>query len=358
VSAGWNDYDFTVTMPYQAPPLGKLSEVEFWKHLASFQWESIAGLLGRPVREICNDAGERLYASFINVELNLGEHHSLERLGEGCHIRIKNRVNVFAGRFIEGLFVFDDQPIADHRLDGVEKRSDLESLGLPWAYMSNAFIAPTSGNVKLMVFKPEGMDSVTVPELEQTPVGIADQRRAQSTGAIEAFPDSPEPEPLAVRSNRRDDLISYSILPESDINGAGLVYFARYPAMMNYGERIFLSRHLEHPLSSQLNAFLSTERRRCYYFANASPGDTAQVAVTAGLLPPGTASAATSASRYRTPLKLGFRIDLYRASDMVLMASSLVRKSLNVPGDATSVLLEAERLLKSVSRPSQPPALL
>ena len=103
MSAGWNDYDFTVTMPHQAPPLGKLSEVEFWKQLASFQWESIAKLLGRPVREICNDAGERLYASLINIELNLGEHHSLERLGEGCHIRVKNRVNAFAGRFIEGL---------------------------------------------------------------------------------------------------------------------------------------------------------------------------------------------------------------------------------------------------------------
>ena len=40
-----------------------------------------------------------------------------------------------------------------------------------------------------------------------------------------------------------------------------------------------------------------------------------------------------------------FRIDMLRGSDKVLMASSLVRKAVNVPGDAKAVLLEADRFL-------------
>ena len=59
---------------------------------------------------------------------------------------------------------------------------------------------------------------------------------------------------------------------------------------------------------------------------------------------------AAVAGRYRIPLKLQFRIDLYRASDGTLMASSLVRKSLNVPGSAKSVLAEAERLLRRIGK--------
>ena len=44
------------------------------------------------------------------------------------------------------------------------------------------------------------------------------------------------------------------------------------------------------------------------------------------------------------------RVDLYRGSDKALMASTRVRKALNVPGDQKAVLMEAERFLRRVSR--------
>jgi hypothetical protein len=48
-------------------------------------------------------------------------------------------------------------------------------------------------------------------------------------------------------------------------------------------------------------------------------------------------------------MKLLFRIDLYRSSDNVLMASSLVRKSLNAPGSAKGVFAEVERFLRNAT---------
>ena len=57
--------------------------------------------------------------------------------------------------------------------------------------------------------------------------------------------------------------------------------------MMNYGERMFFGRQLEVPVSNEFVACLSTEHRKAYFFANASPGDEVDVRVSVELLPPG-----------------------------------------------------------------------
>jgi len=57
------------------------------------------------------------------------------------------------------------------------------------------------------------------------------------------------------------------------------------------------------------------------------------------------APASKVVTRLRTPARLLFRIDLSRGSDGVLMASSLVRKALKIPGQLKSVLTEADRWL-------------
>ena len=339
MTAPWNDYSFVVQMPHMAPG-EKLSEVEFLKIIAAYQWESIARALGRRPSVIVNEAGERLYGSVIDVELCLSPRHSMEILGEDAEVHVRNRVQFFAQKFVEGLFVVDDRPIPDGALQGLGSRKDLAASGLSFACMTNAFIARTGGNLRLKVFRPAGADSAGVSELREAPYGILEQGRVQTSGEIASLADDHLAVPLV---DRRPGMIPYRIVPESDLNGAGLVYFARYEAMMNYGERLFLTEHLERPFSAELISYLSTEHRRAFFFANASPADTVQVQVSAAVLPAGTFQAPPSGTPYRVPLKLLFRIDLYRSSDGVLMASSLVRKSLNVPGSAKAVLAEVER---------------
>ena len=58
-----------------------------------------------------------------------------------------------------------------------------------------------------------------------------------------------------------DSPITYTIAIENDLNGAGLLYFARYVAMMNYAERTFLLCRLHRPFSLQLNRFLRCWQR-------------------------------------------------------------------------------------------------
>ena len=341
----WNDTAFTVAMQHLAPG-DKLSEVEFLKRLGTCQWDAIARVLGRPTQEITSEFHERLYASWIDVELKFGAGHAPDRFGEGARIRVRNRVRVFAKRFVEGFFVIGEEDVPDAVLQATETRDDLRALDSPWCYMTNAFIAPVGGNTRLKVFKPAGIDALRLPETEQTPAGIEDHARVQATGRIEDLGDGDAGLPVPVRDPTP---IAYAIVPESDVNGAGLVYFARYVAMMNYGERRFLSDRLARPLSQPFATCLSTEHRRIYYFANAAPTDSVELSVSASLLPPDRFPAPASASRIRTPMKIVFRIDMVRSSDKVLMASSLVRKAVNVPGDAKAVLLEADRFLADLA---------
>jgi probable biosynthetic protein (TIGR04098 family) len=344
MSAPWHDYHFTVQMPHMAPG-EKLSEVEMLKMLAAHQWESIARALQRRPSKIVNDKQERLYGSVIDVEFHLGRHHSLEVLGEDAEVHVRNQVRFFAKKFVEGLFLIDDKPIPDSTVDAIKSRDDLRGLDISWACMTNAFIARAGGNVRLKVFKPEGADDGEVPELRRPPLGITEQGLVQRTGEIELPGTDPDPIPLRPAI---PGPVTYTIVPESDLNGAGLVYFARYEAMMNYGERVFLRERLERPLSSDLIACLSTEHRRAYFFANASAADTVDVHLSVGLIPGDREPHPPAAAGYRCPFKLVFRIDLYRNSDKMLMATSLVRKGLNVPGNMKAVLAEAERLTRQL----------
>lgn len=341
MASDWNHFELLVQMPHMAPG-EKLSEVEFLKMLAAYQWEAIARALHRRPPELMNSANERLYGSVIDVELHLGERHGMEILGEDVAIQLRNRVRFFAKKFVEGLFVIDDREIPDSVVERIETRKDLRAFQGSWACMTNAFIARGGSNVKLKVFKPVGADE-GAPEIGETPLGIVEQGRVQRSGEIEPLPGDPA---AAIHLPARSDApIRYQIVPESDLNGASLVYFARYEAMMNYGERIFLSNHLERPFSTELISYLSTEHRKAYFFANATPTDHVDIHVSARVLPPGTFGEPPAGRPYRTPMKLVFRIDLYRGSDNVLMASSLVRKALNVPGSAKGVLAEVERFL-------------
>jgi probable biosynthetic protein (TIGR04098 family) len=340
MTANWNDFEFKVAMPHMAPG-GKLSEVELFKTLGSYQWEAIGNLLGQPSQEIVADNGERLYSSFIDIELCFGDSFAPESFGEGARVHVRNRVNVFAQRFMEGLFVFSDSPIPDERLEKIESLEDLRSQELPWAYMTNAFVARLGGNTKLKVYKPAGIESISVSELSASPAGIVDQREAQTKGAIEGFGEARRI-PLVPRDH---EPIRYRVQHESDLNGAGLLYFARYPAIMNYAERIFLSERLDPPISTAFNACLSCDHRRIYYFANAAENEEVEISLSAELLVPGRRPLKVLASGHRKLLELEFRVDLYRGSDKTLMASSLVRKTLNAPGDANQVQMEVERIL-------------
>ena len=155
--------------------------------------------------------------------------------------------------------------------------------------MTNAFVARAGSNSRLRVFEPLGMDTASFPGLAAPPSGIAEHQVVQARGLAGLAERGPEGTP--VRGTGRP--LAYRILPESDLNGAGLLYFARYVAIANYGVRRFLSEQLLRPVSHPLVECLVPERLNVYYFQNSDAFDSVRIFVRASLdaAPPTTAGA-------------------------------------------------------------------
>jgi probable biosynthetic protein (TIGR04098 family) len=151
--------------------------------------------------------------------------------------------------------------------------------------------------------------------------------------------------------------IPYPLVPESDLNGAGLLYFARYAAIFNYAERVLLTQRAELPLSRDLVAGLATVHRKLFYFGNAEAHDTL-------LVRPGTPRLRlTPSSDAREDPRTGMAElatlwldqEMFRASDGVLLAASSVQKSLVVPRRSKALKAEVQRLERRLADlPAQP----
>jgi probable biosynthetic protein (TIGR04098 family) len=323
-------------MPHLVP--GRLSEEAVVKQLGAFQWQAAAALAGQSEDAVLSEAGERLHLSMISVELGLPASRSWAEFDEGCDLIFRQRTGVFGHKLVEGLFLFDKESIPEDELLAVQGREDLSRGSRAWAYLTHGFITRHAGTwAKLET--PRAFLESPLPELPAMPAGIAEHLNVERTGTIEGFPTWAEAEKLPCDSRPAD--LFYEVQPETDLNALGAVYCARFPAIMAAGERRLLRTHLLAPLSEPLLACLATEHRRIYYFASSLREEKLLIRAQARFCPPAPAAPA----RVRTMGRFLFRTDLYRASDSVLMASSLVEKVLRVPGQMKPLLTESERLL-------------
>ncbi len=330
----WTVHTLKVGMPHMVP--NQLSEVELMKVFGDYQWLATAEALQTPASRIVNDFNERLYASFITVQTSV-RPRDLVTLGEDATIHCLHSMRVYAEKFLEGFVVFDNQPIDESLLENVESLEDLERLNLPWAYLTNAFVARRASNTRLSVFSPTGMRDADAPRTDVAPPGISQHQAVQETGELELGLEHDRRE-LKVRD---DTPIVYSVTPESDFNGAGLLYFARYVAIMNYGLRVHLARRVATPLSEPLITWLTPQVRKIFYFANAAPGDRVIVDVRTSV---GPAKGASRTLLY--PFGVEARIDLRRESDGVLMASGVLWSIVAIPKKIKSLAAEAKRFLR------------
>jgi probable biosynthetic protein (TIGR04098 family) len=318
VNLDWNTYALSLAMPHMAPG-DRLSEVELMKLLGVFQWESIGKALNVPAPCIRDSDGARLYGSVVSVEFRFPAERGLDTFREGSTLHVKNAVRFFGKRFAEGFFVLSERPIA---ADGLLSETSARAAG-PCAYMTNAFVERDGSNERLRLREVAGDPSSAVPMCSDVPGGLEEHRTVQRTGKIQPLYSHAGVDVHELPPGR----IRYRIIPESDLNGAGLLYFARYHAIMNYAEREYLQA-LEVPAPSSLVTCLCAEHRKSFFYANADAGQWVDVRVACELI--ADSVSATGRETHRYPA-FTFHFDMYRESDGVLMARSIVEKSLRVP---------------------------
>jgi probable biosynthetic protein (TIGR04098 family) len=333
---------FTVGMPNMVPD--QLSEVELLKIYAEFQWVQMGHALDCPSHLLTSEEGERLYASVIQVESRFGGGGSISQFQEGDEVHARGTVQFHAKHFVEGWSLFDKKEVPEEAVARIKTKADLAAIDTTWICMTNAIVARLADNSRLKTFSPAGISDKDVPTSPEKPLGIVEHERVMQTGEIEAFYEASRLTPIQPVDGSP---VSYPIQLENDLNGAGLLYFARYVAMMNYAERIFLLRRLERPFSQPLIRFLSTERRRSYFFANASETDEVMVHCSAAVVdveapPRRSTGLRTDAMRFQ------FQFDLHRKSDGVLMAKSVVSKTLSIPNRFSGLQGEARRFARAL----------
>jgi probable biosynthetic protein (TIGR04098 family) len=337
--SAWREFRLHVGMPHLQP--GRLAEEPILKQLGAFQWQAVAALAGQPENAVLSEAGARLHISMISLELGLPAGRAWDEFDEGAELCFRQRAGVYGHKLAEGLFVFDQEPIPDEELRVIAGRDDLLSGRRPWAYVTHGFIT-RSPSTWAKLETPRAFLQTPVPELAAMPAGISEHQAVERTGAIEGFTDWLGA--TALPRDGRADEFAYLVAPETDFNAAGVVYCARLPAIMAGAERQLLRERLRLPMSEPLVACMAPQHRRIYYFANASREASLCLRVEARFSP----AAAAAPAQMRTLGRLLFRTDVLRASDGVLMASSLVEKVLRVPGQSKPLLTEWARWLAHV----------
>jgi len=334
--AVWREFRLHVGMPHLQP--GRLAEEPIIKQLGAFEWQAVADIAGQPEDAVVSEDGERLHISMISVELGMPAGRSWDEFDEGADLCFRQRARVYGRKLVEGCFVFDKERASDEELHAIAGRDDLAAGQRPWAYITHGFIT-RSPSTWAKLETPLAYVNGTLPESPGMPAGIAEHQAVERSGAILGFTNWPVAKPLACTGAAAT--FSYDIAPETDFNAVGVVYCARLPAIMAGAERRLLRERLALTLSEPLVARLSTEHRRIYYFANANRETQLRISVEARFAPPAPAAPA----RIRTLGRFLFRSDVHRASDGVLMASSLVERVLRVPGQDKPLLTECERWL-------------
>lgn len=212
-----------ISMPQMAR--GCLSEHWLFKELGDLHWSLLAAGLGTPSGELTDDRGDRLYATFVRIQM---VHDPLHAFRENETLYLEGAIRRFGGSAYIS------------RVEGTCAGKEVK------ATQMTTFSARVKG------------DNTTL--LKSEPI--------LRKGLLDGFSVAGIPFRLwgAVLFET-----GYDIHPYYEINGVGLLYFAAYPVISDVCEARFFNQELrEHPRWEERYA---TVIRDIFYFANCNSDD-------------------------------------------------------------------------------------
>jgi probable biosynthetic protein (TIGR04098 family) len=307
--------DLQIGMPLTGR--NNLAETPLLQWLGDQRWRHISDRMGIPTRQIVDEVGERLYATFFYVEMAFPPERPMASFGENDHLRAVSSIARYGTSMVDGVSylmpgdhaVGDDPPFA-----GVQ---DAVAAGIPAVRLSNIFVKQFAGAEWLKKGRPAHPGFVRIPSMAQAPDSYAIVKRVEKAGHF-GRPASAWI-PMTNGPVRRE----YRLIPDRDLNGAGLVYFANYPMFLDICERdVLLTANLA--LSEALVDRRTLVYRRSAYLNNASSRETLLVDVEPWLelSHPGVNESAANAQ----PFIVHINCRMYRRSDDRLMMVSTAQK--------------------------------
>lgn len=310
--------DIEIGMPLMG--IGNLAENRLLMHLGDLRWTHVSALTGVPTKQITDADGNRLYSTFFYVEVAFPEDRPMACYGENDRIKIIDTVKRFGDGILDGVsyllpsnFVETDQCPFNNLAAAVAN-------GIPAVRLSSIFVRQFNGSEWLKRSQPSNPGFRYISELTDPPDSYESARQAGVSGQFKIKMAEPYYEPLL----RGPVRIKYELVPERDLNGVGLVYFAQYPLFLDIIERkVLVSGDL--PLEEELLNRRTIVRRHSAYLSNASIKDTLEIEMEAWIHNPFAAKLPTPEA---APIRLLMNYRMFRTSDMRLMMVSTAKKEI------------------------------
>lgn len=313
----WLDAEGNLHFPLEVgmPLTGRnnLGETPLLKLVGDLRWKHVELFSGVPSKELCDDTGERLYATFFYVEVNFPEFSPMANFGENDKIHVVSSIRSSGGAVLDGYHWLVREP--DSALTLTE---DSPKLGIPYVRTSNIFVKMLQGAEWLKRSKPCQPGFQSVPSSDTPPSTAEACRLANERGSFEDHPEG------WILINR--DLVQchYDIVPDRDLNGAGLLYFANYCQILDICEREILGTALPLKFEEAIIDKRTTIRRQMAFLSNASQSDRIRVTASLAIADPFTNSDPKSQK-----IHLWMNYVMERCSDNRRMLVCTVRKTIS-----------------------------
>ncbi len=281
-----------------------LAEGPLLQRIGHLRWQHMSAVCGVPSRDIADEDGHRLYATFFFVDLAFPPERPMASFGENERLRVESSLCRFGESMLDGIALLVPSGAAE---PGSAARASIDvalAAGLPAVRMSNIFVRQFAGAGWLKKSRPAHPAFARIRELATPPDSLALAKQAEKDGSFELrrgplVPLSPAP----VR-------VEYALVPDRDLNGAGLVYFAHYPVFADIAEREVLRRTTP-ALPEEFIDRRTVVRRRAAYLNNAASNDRLEIHVQPFLELPSAGPVALEA----TPPRLVTHTRISRLSD-------------------------------------------
>lgn len=242
--------NYLVNMPQMAA--GGLSENWLFKEVGDLHWMMICKALGSPSHAILDSRGNRLYATFVRLRLELTE--PLSWFVENEELSLSNQLS----RYGKSMFFS-------------ECEGKTPTKGIRASMMSTfALRESAEDNRSLLRGEPKIPDDSDVTALTQRPP-FAEQYRDMRRGALREVQMGGETFIFGGRSVFEMD---YTINPYTDFNGVNLLYFAAYPLIHDFCERAYIRDSHRKLKTADWSSEVSTLARDVFYYGNCRIDDT------------------------------------------------------------------------------------
>jgi probable biosynthetic protein (TIGR04098 family) len=306
--------DVEIGMPHTGR--NNLAEGPLLQYLAHVRLQHISAFSGVPSRETVDAEGNRLYPTVFFVEVAFPPASPMAAFGENDRFRVASTLAKFGDAMLDGMFFL--LPPETPRTGQVPFPDLTAAIAahVPAVRLSNIFARQFSGASWLKKSRPANPGFERVPELAVAPDCYAAVKQAEREGTFAAA--APQWVRLTSAPVRRE----YRLLPDRDLNGAGLVYFANYPVFLDICERDVLAG-ADLPLAGELIDRRTLVRRRSAYLNNAAAEDTLEIEIEPWIENP---AASGHPAPELAPIRLFLTYRMRRRSDNALMMVSSAEK--------------------------------